>query len=155
MMATKGRPIFGSLWFRLIGAFAVVIGVMLLVVVLVTRGVTERQFDQYLSQRDALFVDILARELTTYYQERGSWDDVEEEVFAAPPPVAVAVEVSVSVAMAVAVWMGGLLAGGGAVPCAGAQVVSQPYSVTAASSARRPPPFSLRIMKRHLHFAMN
>jgi signal transduction histidine kinase len=92
MMARKDRPIFRSLWFRLIGAFAVVIGVMLLVVVLVTRGVTERQFDQYLSQRDALFVDILARELTTYYQERGSWDDVEEEVFAAPPPVAVAVE---------------------------------------------------------------
>ena len=61
MMATKGRPIFGSLWFRLIGAFAVVIGVMLLVVVLVTRGVTERQFDQYLSQRDALFVRVRFR----------------------------------------------------------------------------------------------
>jgi two-component system sensor histidine kinase BaeS len=89
MVATKGRPILGSLWFRLIGAFAVVIAVMLLVVVLVTRGVTERQFDQYLSQRDALFVDVLVRELTTYYEERGSWDDVEE-VFAAPPPVAVA-----------------------------------------------------------------
>jgi signal transduction histidine kinase len=87
MVATKGRPILGSLWFRLIGAFAVVIAVMLLVVVLVTRGVTERQFDQYLSQRDALFVDVLVRELTTYYEERGSWDDVEE-VFAAPPPVA-------------------------------------------------------------------
>jgi signal transduction histidine kinase len=92
-MATKGRPIFGrpifgSLWFRLIGAFAVVIAVMLLVVVLVTRGVTERQFDQYLSQRDALFVNVLAQELTTYYEERGSWDDVEE-VFSAPPPVAV------------------------------------------------------------------
>jgi two-component system sensor histidine kinase BaeS len=86
MTAAKGRPIFGSLWFRLIGAFAVVIAVMLLVVALVTRGVTERQFDQYLSQRDTLFVDILAQELTTYYEERSSWNDVQE-VFALPIPM--------------------------------------------------------------------
>jgi signal transduction histidine kinase len=85
MTAAKGRPIFGSLWFRLIGAFAVVIAVMLLVVVLVTKGVTEREFDQYLTQRDALFVDILTGELTAFYEEQGGWDNVQE-VFTPRPP---------------------------------------------------------------------
>ena len=94
MMAAKGRPIFGSLWFRLVGAFAAVIAVMLLVVALVTRGVTEREFDQYLTQRDALFVDVLASELTSFYEEQGSWDDVQE-VFVLPPPAPLDVSVVV------------------------------------------------------------
>jgi hypothetical protein len=92
MIVTNGKPILGSLWARLVGAFAAVIAVMLLVVVLVIRGVTEHEFDQYLTQRDTLFVEVVAQELTTFYEENGSWDDVQE-VFVLPRPRPVDVSV--------------------------------------------------------------
>jgi two-component system OmpR family sensor kinase/two-component system sensor histidine kinase BaeS len=66
-----------SLWFRLVGAFAAVIVVMLVVVTAAVYTATARQFDLYTTQRGRIWADQLAPVLAEQYALSGDWRDAQ------------------------------------------------------------------------------
>lgn len=64
---------FRSLWFKLVGAFAIVIAVMLIVIVVIVNLATARQFDLYVTQNGRLWAERLAPVLANQYLRDGDW----------------------------------------------------------------------------------
>ncbi len=69
---------FRSLWFRLVGAMAVVIGVTLIVVTLTSSAVTAREFDLYVTRASSAWAQQLAPVLAEEYARTGSWDSAQQ-----------------------------------------------------------------------------
>lgn len=66
-----------SLWFKLFGAFAAIIVVMLLVVIFTVNHVTENQFDLYVTLSGQSLADQIAPRLVQYYADYGNWADAQ------------------------------------------------------------------------------
>ncbi len=66
-----------SLWFKLIGAFSVVIGVMVLVFMLAVNRAVARELDRYVTRTGVAWVEALAPVLSVQYAERGNWEEAQ------------------------------------------------------------------------------
>lgn len=66
-----------SLWFKLMGAFALVILVGVAIVMLATLRTTTSQFDLYISQQGQSWAQSLVPGLADYYARTGSWKNVQ------------------------------------------------------------------------------
>ncbi len=66
----------GSLFWRLMGAFAVVILVGVVVVTLIAKQTTAREFQQYMFRGQMMRLSDIAAELSAYYRAQGNWSDV-------------------------------------------------------------------------------
>ena len=64
---------FRSLWFKLVGSFALVIAVMLVVIIVVVNRATARQFDVYVTQNGRIWAERLAPLLASQYLRDGDW----------------------------------------------------------------------------------
>jgi signal transduction histidine kinase len=62
-----------SLWFKLVGAFAIVIAVMLVAIIVVVNLATARQFDLYVTQNGRMWAERLAPLLADQYLRDGDW----------------------------------------------------------------------------------
>ncbi|MBN1311454.1 MAG: HAMP domain-containing histidine kinase [Anaerolineae bacterium] len=69
---------FRSLWFRLVGAMAVVIGVTLAVVTLTSNLVTVHQLDLYVTRAGRSWAEQIAPTLAEDYIRTGSWDSAQQ-----------------------------------------------------------------------------
>ena len=67
----------GSLFFRLMGAFALVILVAVTITYLLANRVAARQFQLYITRGSQVHAVHLAPLLADYYHQTGSWQDVE------------------------------------------------------------------------------
>lgn len=66
-----------SLFFRLMGAFGVVILAGVVVVTFIANQTTISEFQQYMFRGQMVRLDDIARDLAQYYRTRGSWDGVD------------------------------------------------------------------------------
>lgn len=66
----------GSLFWRLMGAFAAVILVGVVVVTLIAKQTTAREFQQYMFRGQMMRLSDIAAELSAYYRAQGNWRDV-------------------------------------------------------------------------------
>jgi len=66
-----------SLWFKLMGAFALVILVGVAIVMFATLRTTTGQFDLYISQQGQSWAQSLVPSLADYYTRTGSWKNVQ------------------------------------------------------------------------------
>lgn len=66
-----------SLWFKLMGAFALVILVIVALVMFVALRATTGQFELYVSQQGQVWAQRLAPTLAGYYTRMGSWQNVQ------------------------------------------------------------------------------
>lgn len=69
---------FRSLWFRLVGALAAVIGVTLAVVIFTSSTVTAHELDLYVTRAGSNWSRQLAPLLAEEYARTGSWDSAQE-----------------------------------------------------------------------------
>jgi hypothetical protein len=69
---------FRSIWFRLVGAMAVVIGVTLIAVTLMSNAVTAREFDLYVTRASSAWARQLAPVVAREYARTGSWDSAQQ-----------------------------------------------------------------------------
>ncbi len=74
-----------SLWFKLIGAFALVILVVVGLVMLVTLRATTSQFELYVNRQGQAWAQRIGLTLADYYAATGSWQGVQD-VMQAPVP---------------------------------------------------------------------
>ena len=63
-----------SLWLKMIGGFAAVIAVMLVVVTVTVNDAVERQFDRYLVGSGQILTEMMAPFVTEVYTHDGSWE---------------------------------------------------------------------------------
>ena len=66
-----------SLFFRLMGAFALVILAGVVVVTFIANQTTTNEFQQYMFRGQMVQLGELAGELANYYRARGSWEGVD------------------------------------------------------------------------------
>lgn len=66
-----------SLFFRLMGAFALVILAGVVVITFIANQTTVNEFQQYMFRGQMVRLDDIARDLAQYYRTRGSWDGVD------------------------------------------------------------------------------
>ena len=66
-----------SLFFRLMGAFALVILAGVVVVTFIANQTTTNEFQQYMFRGQMVQLGDLAGELANYYRARGSWEGVD------------------------------------------------------------------------------
>ena len=66
-----------SLFFRLLGAFALVILALAVIVAVLVNRATTRQFRLYSDRNGQLWAAQLAPQLADYYAQQGSWQGVE------------------------------------------------------------------------------
>src|SRR5512136_897777 len=72
-----GVPMVRSLWFKLMGAFALVILVGVGIVMYATLRTTTGQFELYISQQGQSWAQSLVPALADYYARTGSWKNVQ------------------------------------------------------------------------------
>src|SRR4030042_6144932 len=66
-----------SLWFKLMGAFALVILVGVAIVMYATLRTTTGQFELYINQQGQIWAQGLVPGLADYYTRTGSWKNVQ------------------------------------------------------------------------------
>ena len=67
-----------SLWLKMIGGFAAVIAVMLVVVTVTVNNAVERQFDRYLVGSGQILTEMMAPFVTEIYAQEGNWEHAQE-----------------------------------------------------------------------------
>ncbi|MCB0187590.1 MAG: HAMP domain-containing protein, partial [Caldilineaceae bacterium] len=69
-----------QLGFRLMAAFALIIGLVILVTVVLTRQGTDTQFAHFMVDDQMIRTSQLITNLVTYYQQKGSWAGLDNEL---------------------------------------------------------------------------